>query len=99
MAERDWEDGLGEFSASAVELSTGKGLVLVRFDSQPDALEIYAPLAGNPREPVSKLLTALDLLANVSPGRSRLMVGGSFRILRSDTLAAISSGASSERLW
>jgi hypothetical protein len=61
MAERDWEDGFGEFSASAVEVAKGERLVLGRFDHQPDALLVYAPVSGDPREPVSKLLTALDL--------------------------------------
>jgi hypothetical protein len=63
MSERDWWDGLGHYSATYIELPTGEQFLLRRLDDAQDALDVFARLSGEPREQMTRLLTALDLPA------------------------------------
>jgi hypothetical protein len=61
MVERDSEDGLGEYTGSAVELATGNQFVLRRLQLHPDGLGIFARLTADAREQTARLLAALRL--------------------------------------
>ncbi len=63
MSDRDWENGLGEFSASCLELPTGEQFLLRRLDYGPGGLDVFARLSGDARELTARLLAALDLPA------------------------------------
>jgi hypothetical protein len=62
MSDRDWEEGLGDFSYSCLEIATGEQLFLQRLDGNPSGgLSVYSPLWSDARETTVRLLDVLDL--------------------------------------
>lgn len=65
MSERNEEPGLGEYSASYIELTTREQFLLQRFDGHPTGgLTVLGRVAGDAHEQTVRLLAALNLPAD-----------------------------------
>ncbi len=58
---REWEDGLGDYSAGLIELGTGEQFVLRRFSWSGSPLDVLGQLLYDANDQVARLLAALGI--------------------------------------